>query len=490
MSKAKRLLANALWTYGAQLITVVVQFGYAALTSRILGGESFGLYAVALSVSALVTLLANGGLGQAAGRMTSIEIPRVRSLSMYGWLLGTAGAIILFFSAPFWANLWGVPEAVAPIRWMTLSAFVSPWLGLAAGLMRRQGQFKKFAMITVAFSILGMALGAIAVATWASPSALLVSPISSQIGIAIACGYYNATLLFGSVSLRHAKEDIGYSWKITVASLISYLNGNIGKWATSVGIGFAALGQWNRADVITTVPFQQLQNAMIGAVYPEFRHDRESGKRARRAWADLLGIVAWIVLPAATALAMLMPRVVPILFGPGWLLAAQLTVFLSLIGGIQAVVVMLGGAVEALGRFKWIWATQGLLLIVYASAAFMAIHWNDLTLIFWGMLIALAVQHILQVCLCSRAGYLDVRLLSHHYGQVAVGCTGVAVIIWFHIGLVHMWETTPVLPYLLILMDLIVVATLIKGRHRLPPIRIASAYGWLGGSASQTRLRG
>ncbi len=141
MRTAQRLLSGAGWLYSAQIVTVIVQFGYAAITSRSVDDGGFGAYAIALSVAGFVTLIANGGLGQSVGRMIEIEQSRLRSLVTYSLLLGTFSAIFTFATSSFWAWLWGASDAGPLIRWYSIVAFISPLLSLLRiiGLAGREG---------------------------------------------------------------------------------------------------------------------------------------------------------------------------------------------------------------------------------------------------------------------------------------------------------------------------------------------------------------
>lgn len=458
---------------------MIAQFAYAALTSRIVDPAGFGIYGVALTVAAFISLLANGGLGQAIGRMKQLEPDALRALSTYGLILGGVGSALLFFTAPLWASFWAVPEATEPIRWLSISAFLAPCLGLATGLMRRLGNFRKLAFVTLIGNLSGMSAGALAVSFWGNPSSLLVSPIAAQIVLVIASYALTEGMLLGIGRVRFAREAISFSRKLTVATFFSYFAGNVGPWTVTTLFGAGQLGQWNRASVVTAVPFHQIQTAMIQAVYPEFRHDISSPKRAHDTWPDLMALVGWAVMPISAAAAIILPSLVPILFGPGWGDAAALSTPLALIGGLQAVVMMLWGAVEALGKFRWIWTAQILSVSVSALSAASAMVLHDWTPIFVGMFVSLMASHLAHVWYCVRAGYLSGPKLLKNYSEVAAGSLLVALLA--KIGLVSVlsiaslpWVTVS---YLLFLALLCYLAW--RFRNSLPPVALGRKYNLL-----------
>lgn len=476
MTDARKILSGAAWTYGAQVVTTVVQFAYAAFTARILGADDFGAYGVALAVAALIVLVSNGGLGQTAARMHTLEKARTRTLALYSLVLGTAGALTLYLTAELWAKLWDVPAAADPIRLLSLGALVAPWLGLGSGMLRRQGRFRALASVVLAANISGMVVGAAAVAWFQTPSSLLVSPLVAQIGAAVACCALNLRLVVGRGSLKSAKSDMSFSSQVLLVSLPSYANGNVGKWAVANALGAGALGQWNRADVVTTVPFAQLQAAMIQAVYPEFRHDQRDGLRARTVWADLLTLVAWVAFPTAAAAAVVLPHLVPVLFGPGWELAAVLAAPIAVAASLQLVAAVLASAIEALAKFRWIWLTQIVQLVIYGSAAagVLVLHawWPVIVGLFAGQI----VQHLLHILLCWRSGYLSVWRVASGYGKAGLAAGAAAAVAWLAVVLFQALGIGAGIAVVL-LASAGGAAVLWRFRGALPPVVILRRYG-------------
>jgi O-antigen/teichoic acid export membrane protein len=141
MSKIRSIAAGAAWIYGGQLATITIQFAYAAVTSRAVNDVGFGIYSIALAVSALMSLVAGGGLSQAAGRMLDLTPRRVSAIAFYGLLLGMAAAAILPGTADIWAAVWSAPNAAGPTRLMAVTVFFAPFFALSTGLLRRQNRY-------------------------------------------------------------------------------------------------------------------------------------------------------------------------------------------------------------------------------------------------------------------------------------------------------------------------------------------------------------
>lgn len=416
MNSARNVLGGAAWLYGSQVVSMVAQIAYSSITARIIDPDGFGQYAVALSVVAFFGILAGAGMAQQWGRMDAVNAANFTSVAAYGVCAGVGWSLLLMASSSSWAALWGVPGAATLINIASLLVFLGPLSLVASGWARRTGRFRMLATITVVGNVLGMVVGGIVVGLTAEVSALLVSPSIAMLSLALV-SLVPAIPLFRprQLSFGAMRSVVQYNWRMIIVSTVSYVNGNLGKLVTSRALGAGTLGVWNRADVLSTVPFHSAQAAVLQALSPEFRHDIHNPERARALWPRVLGLSAWVFLPLAAVGAVVIPRLVPLLFGAGWEAVSEIIPALVAIAAVQAVVATLNSAVEIVGRFRWLMASAIGQLFIYAAAAVMTAIQRNFLWILCGLTLALIVQHVLQVALCSRAGYLDTRMLLGHY---------------------------------------------------------------------------
>ena len=419
MSTMSVLLRGAAWTYGAQAATIVIQLAYTSVTSHVIAPTQFGGYAVAILVTGLATLISNGGMGPAVTRMTSLDRGRLVNLMTFGAVVGIVIAVATIATADFWAAIWGNPDAAPLIRLLSISVLASPLNALVSGLIRRMGSFRTLAALTFGSNVAGMVLGATAALVLHSGLALVVSPIVSQVGLVV--GGYLATdrMLFGLPRRRQGLDDARFGVQLTAQSLLSYVILNAGPFSIAHYMGPYDIGQWNRADALTTSPSYTLQNAVNQTLAPEFRHDIENGERAERVWTDLLALCAWFSLPIGVFVAVVVPFLIPHLLGPQWLEAADIAVVLGLAGGVKITVSVLGGALETLGRFKTLWIIQIALLALQVPVVALAIITRSPVLVAWGLLVTNLLQHALQIGYAARIRYLRLGALMKQYALAA-----------------------------------------------------------------------
>jgi O-antigen/teichoic acid export membrane protein len=283
----------------------------------------------------------------------------------------------------------------------------------------------------------------------------------------------------GRFHLRTTLADVSYSTKTLVSALLTYCAGTVGKVSVSQTLGPVPLGNWNRADAITTNPFFLLGSAITQAVYPEFRHDIEDRSRTKRVWSDLLGVLGWVCVPLGVFVAVVAPLAAAILLGDGWALAGQYASILAIIGGLQPVVFMLISGFEALGKFSWNWSGYVISLVVNVAAAVVAILLHSIWPVFIGTLVAFAIMHPLHLLLARREGLIDLGRVGRHYAEITAFSVGMGVVLW---TLLHVPEVVGVSVWLLVAVLVLAAAAvvvLVRNRDRFPPIVLARRYGIL-----------
>lgn len=427
-SAGRRLAKGASWVYGLQLLTVIVQLGYAALTSRAADPTVFGAYSVALSIAAFVNLLGSGGLAQTAARASDADHASTRPLATYALLIGIGAAVFTLVTAGLWSELWAAPNAAGAVRLLALSALVLPLLSLSNGLLRREGLFRELALATFFANLLGMIIGAVAVTVFRTPESLAVSAIVGQWGTLLwAAGRLRGRLLPGPLSL--VSDNVRFSTKIVAVSVFQYISGNAPRWSVSHFIGTAVLGSWNRADVLSTVPFSQLQNALMQVIYPEFRRYAVGTPAARAAWLDMLSLVAWLTLPLGAVLAGVGPTAVSLILGPGWGQAAEILPLLALLGALQPLMVLFAGVLESASLFRAIWIGEVLAFFLSAAGVALVIMSREYTFAIVAMILATLFRHIVHLLQARKLGALSLLDVARGYSHpvvfalIAYGCS-------------------------------------------------------------------
>lgn len=474
-SKLRALASYAAWTLGAQTAMTLLQFGYAAVTSRLVPDTGFGVYAVALSLLLLVNLFAQGGLGDAAARTPELHAGKLSFLVLVAIGLGILGGLLVVLLARPWALLWDAPDAVVPARVIGVIAFVAPLSGLLVGVQRRLGGFRVLAISMVATSVVGMVIGLVAVVVAPGPVTLLVSPVAASLLLVVVSLILTRRHWWAQPNAAAAQADLGFAWRVLGLTMLSYLSGNVSKWSVSRWVGTDALGQWNRADVLTAVPINQGASALNRSVYPELRHDIGIQSRTRQAWTDYLLLTAWSCFPVAAILAGVAPFATAMLFGPGWELAATIAPLVAVQYGIVAVEAALASALQSVGRFRLLVPTALASVAVIAAGAVVTAVTGSWVVAIAALIAASLLRHLLQVVFTARSGALDGRSIARGYSFSLAA----SAVLGGTTALMSAGVLGRICPLAAIAGAVTLIAAAVAGialRRHLPPVKILARY--------------
>jgi len=417
LSTSKRVAAGALWLLGMQAFTAIVQLGYAAFTSRHADHSAFGQYAIALSATALLSLIANSGLGVAASRMPSTDESVTRPLMGVAVVTGLVTALLLVMLAEPWARLWGDPQAALAIRFLGLGLILSPAVGVQTGLLRREGKFKLLAIVMITTALAAMSIGMIAVS--ARPSAVSLAAMTVS---AIFLQFAVFAFILGrrglpSLALQNARAELGFGRRALLGSLILYAGMTAPIIAMSRSIGVSTLGEWNRANVLGYVPLQMATSSAQQALYPEFRSAAEDQTRTRDVWSRLFGLSVVMVWPISAAALAWFPQGTRVLLGPDWALAGDMAQWLLAATAIYFPLAILWAAQESAAMFKEIWigfGTYSTFMFVVAGAVLLTRDWRSAAI---GMVLASSTT--LGVCLWMlvKKGLVESASVARDLGQ-------------------------------------------------------------------------
>lgn len=416
-----RIVGGVAWNYVAQVSVALLQLGYAAISSRLLSPYTFGVYAVALIVVGLFSLIANGGLSQTISRIADLDSQVVGALTTYAVILGMGCGLLVAATADVWGQVWGRADAVDAIRVTSFLAACAPIYGLATGLMRRQGRFRSAALITIVGSVAAMLIGGISVYYLRSAVSLLLFPILS-IWISSAFAICANPRFFRPRSMRGIAHHRAFSAKVIGCNLLAYVNFNLPKLYVSHVLGPAYLGIWNRGDVLSTVPIQQFQNSLIQALYPEFRHSVGRPMNSRALWTRISCFIGWVVAMGTSVGAWLAPVLAVPFLGDKWHEVRAVLPLLIVVGGVQLLSTCFASFAEALGFFRWIVLSEFLVFGFQVCGCIALVWWNgDLNAAVLLLAAGFLLRHFLQLLLVGNRGYVSLRTIARSYGEAVAG---------------------------------------------------------------------
>lgn len=412
-----RSLSALKWNYlgvGARIASqLVVQVALA----RLLGPDTLGLFAMAILIVNVGSILAEMGLGSALIQKDTITEQDIRSAFSHTAIAGILVALGVMAIAPslsaFFADsrvtevLWGM----APVL-VLQSIAVTPM-----ALLKRDLAFKAVQLIQISAYLIGFL--AVGVGT-----ALLGAGIWSLVAAWTAQALATAILLF--ISRRHSMRPLfaaghwklhGFAFRVLAINIANWTIENVDNLLVGKLFGAQPLGLYSVSYNLVRTPANHLVTSLQAVLFPATSRAQNNPDALHRAYLTTVSAVGLVALPVFLGIAVAADTAVLALFGDRWAGASAVLSPLAIAMALHALMAVAGPVLWGHGRpgleFKvQIWVALGLVIgILFAGQySIEAVSWvvcviYGLRLVAMTILVARAIKlSTVSIFRCLRGG--------------------------------------------------------------------------------------
>lgn len=311
----KALIWKLLERFGVQGTQFVLQ----VILARILDPEHYGI----LSLMAIFTTLANvfiqTGFNTALVQSKDVDD---NDYSSVFWVTEAVAALlylVLFFSAPFIANFYKMPEIVSPFRVMALILFPGAINSIQIAKVSRELNFKilffsNFIAILIS-GLLGIYLAYHGFGIWA-----LV--LQNLINICLA----SAMMLFTVKWLPKLYVDFGrvkvlfsYGWKLLVSNLLENIYADLRSLVIGKKYDSTTLGYTNRGKQFPQFIMNATNEAVKSVMLPALAKEQDDRVKLKEMTRASILLSSYIIFPIMFGLAGVARPLISVLLTDKWL---------------------------------------------------------------------------------------------------------------------------------------------------------------------------
>lgn len=327
-----RVGSGLAWGTVNSLVLRLGGFAVGIVLARLLAPEQFGVFAVALTVQAVLMTLADLGMSTDLIRSSNAaqKAPTVATLAL---LSGAALTASLASSAQGIADLLG-SSAAGPVIAVMAFSLVLAGAGVVpyAALQRAFAQKKLFAIASADFAVATALTVILLLAGWGVMGLAVARLVSQAIALVLQFLLSGQKPRFG-FDPALAPEILKYGIPVAGANMLSWALLNVDNVIIARLAGPIALGFYFLAFNISNWPMSALGQVVRTISVPAFA--RLAGGQADKSLAAVIGPVWAVSLLAGLMLALLAAPVVELLYGTKWLPAAGILAWLGLFGAVR-----------------------------------------------------------------------------------------------------------------------------------------------------------
>ena len=411
-----RVARSIKWNIIDKVLTQLLYAVTGIILARLLTEAEFGVVGVILIFQAFATLFVDSGFAYA---LLQRRAPTHLDYSTVFWFnlsVATAIYIVLFFAAPFIADIFGSDESIVALSRVMFLTFILN----ASAIVQTNQLIKRMEVKMIAVS---NSVGLIAAAV---------------VGIWLALAGYGAwALVWQAIALAAVKSAVLWAtsgWRplarFSTKALRSFFSVGSGVMATSFlnvayqniygvfiagRVGMVSMGYYYQADKWSKMGVSSLAQVLTSSFLPALSEYQDSPRDFAALTAKVNRFTAYMVFPALGMLAVVSQPLFHILFGDKWDPSVALFQLLLFRGVFTILVGLYNNYLLALGRSRMLVYTEALRDIVALAAIAVTLPYIAITtpddptlgvyIFLWGQVAASVAAWIATLFIASRIGW-------------------------------------------------------------------------------------
>jgi O-antigen/teichoic acid export membrane protein len=345
-----QIISGAFWaaveTWGRQL----AMFCVFVVLARHLGPEPFGLAALAMVVPNILAAPVTRGLPDAIIQRPEIEPIHLDSAFCLNVAVGAVISASIWLSAGIIATLFEQPLLAELVRWTSFIVVIQSFNVVPAAILKRQLDFRLFALRTLTGSVVGGATGvAFAIAGFGVWSLIWMQLAKATVETTVILlgSTWRPSFRFSYASIR---ELFGFAGPVIVQAFWNFGNDEIPKVVLGAFLGPGAVGLYAFARRPVDLLVEFLLWPLMAVTMPAVSRMQAEPEKINNFFNATVRVAGMMGFPAFFGFAAIAPVAVPLIFGQQWSAAVTAVQILMVLGVQRTIDSLCSYTILALGR--------------------------------------------------------------------------------------------------------------------------------------------
>ncbi|MCV2886693.1 lipopolysaccharide biosynthesis protein [Aestuariibacter sp. AA17] len=329
-SPSRTINVNASWSVINKVATYAISLLFTAILSRMIAPSEFGIFAMAMTVSAFFLIFSDGGMVWSLIQKKDIKAEEVSNLR---WLNGGLGLLMwagVALVAPLMANLYSQPDVATLLFVLGINFFLVGISTPATMWMKRNMAFRDIAMIEIMSNVCG---GVIAVwSAWQGAGfwALAIQTlIKSFVNMSLVCLYAKCPLLRYDSTIDMRKMAL-FGSALVGYGIVNYMARNFDNVLLGVMTSTEELAFYSRAYFLMMLPSMITTGALTGLMVSLLSGLQDKRNEYHKQYIQCLRFIFIVTAPIAIYFCLFPLDPILLLYGEQWISVAPLLQILSI----------------------------------------------------------------------------------------------------------------------------------------------------------------
>lgn len=310
------------WSYSAQAVNFLVAFGSSIIVARLVSPREFGIFAMAASISSLLSLVFGFGLSNLIIRDEQMPKDRLRSILGVSTSYTAFLCCLLFSSGYLAKHVFDSPDVGDFLLIYGFVPAIQMFEMIPEALCRRHMRFHTISAISVMKTTI--TAGATIVFAWLGFKHMSFA-YAGLLSVVASVLVYNLLFWRESVywpSLKGFRQILTFGLQMVSINGFGQLNSRIGEMTLGSWLGLSALGLYSRASNLTSQLLNNVYGVATNVIFVKMSMDYRETGRFDQTYLRALRMLLAVVWPMMLGMAVLSYPFIRLLYGEKWLGAA------------------------------------------------------------------------------------------------------------------------------------------------------------------------
>lgn len=337
---------SAQWLITGGIGTKILEFGFGIVLARLLVPADFGLLVTVQIFSGIAAYFSNAGINAALIHAKELEARHLKVAFTLQLLTGCGIYAFFFVASPWFAAWYDEPLFTELMRVSALTFLIRPLGSISTAQLSRRMRFKAQTLVNFfAGTISGLGsvwLAYLGLGVWSLVLSGLMGGLFQAFTLAVTARWMPGLAFDPAI----ARSLGGYGAKVAAADFVDYVRKQIGNFLLSRISGPMAVGLFNKADSLATIPVMTISGAVYQPTFRALSAVQDDLEKSRYIYFRALTLVLVYTLPFYVGLYWLAGPFIETVYGAKWLDSALPLQILAL-GGLFRCVINQAGAIIA-----------------------------------------------------------------------------------------------------------------------------------------------
>jgi O-antigen/teichoic acid export membrane protein len=399
-----------------------------SITARLLQRDDFGVFALAVSILAVVELFTQAGVDTALIQHRTFDRRLYNTAWTLNILLEAVVAIVLCAAAVPVSRFFDAPSVEVILYWLALATLIAGFENVGTVDFLKTLDFRREVMLRLGVRVVATAVALSLAFAWRDYRALVAGYVASKVCLVILSFVMHP--FRPRPSLGAFRRLFGFTKWMLARNVLQELNNYAAPLIVGRLVNVGALAYFSLARELAGVATTDLQAPIRRALFPGYAAMNDNPPALKRAYLDSVAMMVLLGLPIPVGLAVAASEVVRVVFGERWLAAAPLLQILALSGIVSAMSAGVQPVLLAIGRPESATKLAALRLAVLLPCLAVGGTVAGVHGVAWAMVTAAAVMWIFDWGLVRRALLLSMTEIWHGLHRPLVAAAIMTAVMW------------------------------------------------------------